>query len=138
MIQSYEIVSIILDEILKGTNSTDRHTGSKALIQQFINSKGSISRLIRNQEKITSSNKNSTSSRRSTSPNDEAKANKRTRPSGNADIREWDLPKFQEEKDKDKEKSPQESNITEEPKGNEINEKFHLIRSSFVNISNYE
>jgi DNA mismatch repair ATPase MutS len=34
-------IFFILDEILKGTNSTDRHTGSKALIQQFINSKGS-------------------------------------------------------------------------------------------------
>lgn len=34
-------IFFILDEILKGTNSTDRHTGSKALIQQFINSQGS-------------------------------------------------------------------------------------------------
>jgi membrane protein implicated in regulation of membrane protease activity len=34
-------IFFILDEILKGTNSRDRHTGSKALIQQFINSKGS-------------------------------------------------------------------------------------------------
>ena len=31
----------LLDEILKGTNSVDRHTGSKALIQQLIKSKGS-------------------------------------------------------------------------------------------------
>lgn len=31
----------LLDEILKGTNSTDRHTGSKALIHQLINSQGS-------------------------------------------------------------------------------------------------
>lgn len=30
----------LLDEILKGTNSVDRHTGSKALIQQLIYSKG--------------------------------------------------------------------------------------------------
>jgi DNA mismatch repair ATPase MutS len=30
----------LLDEILKGTNSTDRHTGSKALIQQLIQTKG--------------------------------------------------------------------------------------------------
>ena len=30
----------ILDEILKGTNSVDRHTGSKALIKQLIHSKG--------------------------------------------------------------------------------------------------
>lgn len=29
-------VFILLDEILRGTNSLDRHTGSKALIQQFI------------------------------------------------------------------------------------------------------
>jgi hypothetical protein len=31
----------LLDEILKGTNSKDRHTGSKALIQQLIRSRGS-------------------------------------------------------------------------------------------------
>ena len=31
----------LLDEILKGTNSVDRHTGSKALIRQLIESKGS-------------------------------------------------------------------------------------------------
>ena len=31
----------LLDEILKGTNSVDRHTGSKALIKQLIFSKGS-------------------------------------------------------------------------------------------------
>ncbi|MCB0569170.1 MAG: hypothetical protein KDC66_05380 [Phaeodactylibacter sp.] len=31
----------LLDEILKGTNSTDRHTGSKALIRQLIRSRGS-------------------------------------------------------------------------------------------------
>ena len=30
-----------MDEILKGTNSNDRHTGSKALIRQLIKSKGS-------------------------------------------------------------------------------------------------
>jgi DNA mismatch repair ATPase MutS len=29
-------VFVLLDEILRGTNSFDRHTGSKALIQQFI------------------------------------------------------------------------------------------------------
>ena len=34
-------IFFILDEILKGTNSNDRHTGSKALIQQFIDSQGS-------------------------------------------------------------------------------------------------
>ncbi|HRP18347.1 MAG TPA: DNA mismatch repair protein MutS, partial [Ginsengibacter sp.] len=31
-----ERVFILLDEILRGTNSTDRHTGSKALIRQLI------------------------------------------------------------------------------------------------------
>jgi DNA mismatch repair ATPase MutS len=31
----------LLDEILKGTNSNDRHTGSKALIKQLIRSRGS-------------------------------------------------------------------------------------------------
>jgi DNA mismatch repair ATPase MutS len=30
----------LLDEILKGTNSKDRHTGSKALIRQLIRSRG--------------------------------------------------------------------------------------------------
>jgi hypothetical protein len=34
-------VFFLLDEILKGTNSVDRHTGSKALIRQLIESKGS-------------------------------------------------------------------------------------------------
>lgn len=34
-------VFFLLDEILKGTNSRDRHTGSKALIRQLIASKGS-------------------------------------------------------------------------------------------------
>ena len=33
-------VFFLLDEILKGTNSKDRHTGSKALIRQLIKSKG--------------------------------------------------------------------------------------------------
>jgi len=33
-------VFFLLDEILKGTNSNDRHTGSKALIKQLIASKG--------------------------------------------------------------------------------------------------
>ncbi len=31
---------IILDEILKGTNSADQHSGSKALIEQLIRRKG--------------------------------------------------------------------------------------------------
>ncbi|MEO7308936.1 MAG: hypothetical protein ABIX01_00950 [Chitinophagaceae bacterium] len=31
-----EKIFLLLDEILRGTNSLDRHTGSKALIQQFI------------------------------------------------------------------------------------------------------
>lgn len=34
-------VFFLLDEILKGTNSVDRHTGSKALIRQLIKSQGS-------------------------------------------------------------------------------------------------
>jgi hypothetical protein len=34
-----ERVFILLDEILRGTNSLDRHTGSKALIKQLINKK---------------------------------------------------------------------------------------------------
>jgi hypothetical protein len=33
-------VFFLLDEILKGTNSRDRHTGSRALIEQLIRSKG--------------------------------------------------------------------------------------------------
>lgn len=33
-------VYFLLDEILKGTNSVDRHTGSKALIRQLIQAKG--------------------------------------------------------------------------------------------------
>ena len=39
-VESRANVFFLLDEILKGTNSKDRHTGSKALIQQFIRSKG--------------------------------------------------------------------------------------------------
>ena len=34
-------IFFLLDEILKGTNSKDRHTGSKALIKQLIIDKGS-------------------------------------------------------------------------------------------------
>jgi len=34
-------IFFLMDEILKGTNSNDRHTGSKALITQLIKSKGS-------------------------------------------------------------------------------------------------
>ena len=34
-------IFFLLDEILKGTNSKDRHTGAKALIRQLIKSKGS-------------------------------------------------------------------------------------------------
>jgi len=33
-------IYFLLDEILKGTNSKDRHTGSRALIEQMIKSKG--------------------------------------------------------------------------------------------------
>lgn len=35
-VNNNEKVFILLDEILRGTNSLDRHTGSKALIQQLI------------------------------------------------------------------------------------------------------
>ncbi|MEM1319904.1 MAG: hypothetical protein AAGG75_06575 [Bacteroidota bacterium] len=40
-VESQPNIFFLLDEILKGTNSNDRHTGSKALIQQLIRSKGS-------------------------------------------------------------------------------------------------
>ena len=40
-VEARDNIFFILDEILKGTNSNDRHTGSKALIQQFIDSQGS-------------------------------------------------------------------------------------------------
>ena len=33
-------IYFLMDEILKGTNSKDRHTGSRALIEQMIASKG--------------------------------------------------------------------------------------------------
>lgn len=39
-VESQPDIFFILDEILKGTNSRDRHTGSRALIQQMIDSKG--------------------------------------------------------------------------------------------------
>ena len=39
-VESTENVYFLLDEILKGTNSKDRHTGSRALIEQLIKSKG--------------------------------------------------------------------------------------------------
>ncbi len=67
------------------------------------------------QEKPTSVNKISTTS----NSDDEPKINtKKLRPTGNSDIREWDIPKFQQEK----EKSPTERQIIEEPTGNEINQ----------------
>ncbi|MEO1516042.1 MAG: hypothetical protein AAFV95_13550 [Bacteroidota bacterium] len=40
-VESRKKVFFLLDEILKGTNSNDRHTGSKALIRQLIRSGGS-------------------------------------------------------------------------------------------------
>ncbi len=40
-VESGENIFFLLDEILKGTNSRDRHTGSKALIRQLIEAKGS-------------------------------------------------------------------------------------------------
>lgn len=39
-VEQGEAIFFLLDEILKGTNSRDRHTGSKALIQQLIKAKG--------------------------------------------------------------------------------------------------
>lgn len=39
-VENGEKVFFLLDEILKGTNSHDRHTGSRALIEQLIKSKG--------------------------------------------------------------------------------------------------
>ena len=40
-VEKGENIFFLLDEILKGTNSVDRHTGSKALIKQLIEAKGS-------------------------------------------------------------------------------------------------
>lgn len=39
-VENGENIYFLMDEILKGTNSKDRHTGSRALIQQMIKSKG--------------------------------------------------------------------------------------------------
>jgi hypothetical protein len=39
-VENGEKIFFLLDEILKGTNSHDRHTGSRALIEQLIKSKG--------------------------------------------------------------------------------------------------
>ena len=38
-VNNHERVFVLLDEILRGTNSLDRHTGSKALIKQLISNK---------------------------------------------------------------------------------------------------
>ncbi len=40
-VENGENIIFLLDEILRGTNSNDRHTGSKALIQQMIKANGS-------------------------------------------------------------------------------------------------
>lgn len=64
------------------------------------------------QEKPIVANKISAPSRQSASPTDEIQTNKKVRPSGNTDVREWDLPKFQDETEKLSEKQ----NITEESK----------------------
>ena len=40
-VNRHEKVFLLLDEILRGTNSLDRHTGSKALIQQLIRQQAS-------------------------------------------------------------------------------------------------
>jgi len=39
-VEAGDQIFFLLDEILKGTNSKDRHTGSKALIKQLIKNKG--------------------------------------------------------------------------------------------------
>ncbi len=39
MVESKEKIFFLLDEILKGTNSMDKHMGSKALIKQFVQNK---------------------------------------------------------------------------------------------------
>ncbi len=39
-VDNQENIFFLMDEILKGTNSNDRHTGSKALIKQLIKNKG--------------------------------------------------------------------------------------------------
>jgi len=39
-VENGDNIFFLLDEILKGTNSRDRHTGSKALISQLIKSRG--------------------------------------------------------------------------------------------------
>jgi hypothetical protein len=81
------------------------------------------------QEKPTSTNKNSAPLRRSSSPNDETKINntKKVRSGGNTDVREWDLPKFQ----KEKEKSPTERQIIEEQTGNSIYNQMNIIHFNF-------
>ncbi len=40
-VENGDNIFFLLDEILKGTNSTDRHTGSKALVLQLVRDKGS-------------------------------------------------------------------------------------------------
>lgn len=40
VVESGENIIFLLDEILRGTNSNDRHTGSEALIKQMIKAKG--------------------------------------------------------------------------------------------------
>jgi len=39
-VEAGDQIFFLMDEILKGTNSKDRHTGSKALIKQLIKNKG--------------------------------------------------------------------------------------------------
>ena len=63
------------------------------------------------QEKSNSNNK--TSLRRSVSPTNDTKSNKKLRVSGNTDVREWDLPKLQQQEDK----SPTEREVIEEQTG---------------------
>ncbi|CAF1492909.1 unnamed protein product [Adineta ricciae] len=60
------------------------------------------------QEKSNSNNK--TSLRRSASPTNDTKSSKKLRVSANTDVREWDLPKLQQQEDK----SPTEREVIEE------------------------
>ena len=84
------------------------------------------------QEKPASTTKTTTSSRRSASPTNETKGNnKKLRPSGNTDVREWDLPKFQQET----EKSSTERHVVEESTGIEINHDARLSRPALVFLS---
>lgn len=76
------------------------------------------------QEKLPPVNKTSAS----TNPDEEPKSsNKKLRPTGNNDVREWDIPKLQQ----DKEKPSLERQVIEEPAGKEISPEFALVHAIF-------